>query len=178
MRIDRIQRSESLFLAKLPSVKFQPGDRIFVKDTPENLKHFENLLGATLYNISDSEHPVDEDTPLKAEDQQLAEVVITRGSPLHFRSLAAARFSASYGLLPLAIHRARAPSSQVTGDLNSIRLRAGDVLIAFDERALENPKQVGERFREIDPGIAQHRLAEHVKCHEQDRRQRDNSPGC
>jgi len=129
MRVDKIQRSESLFLAKLPSVKLQPGDRLFVKDSPENLKHFEGLLGATLFNISDSEHPIDDDTPLKAEGQQLAEVVVTRGSPLHLRSLAAARFSASYGLLPLAIHRARAPSSQVTGDLNSIRLRAGDVLL-------------------------------------------------
>jgi di/tricarboxylate transporter len=129
MRVDKIQRSESLFLAKLPSVTLQPGDRLFVKDSPENLKHFEGLLGATLYNISDSEHPIDDDTPLKAEGQQLAEVVVTRGSPLHLRSLAAARFSASYGLLPLAIHRARAPSSQVTGDLNSIRLRAGDVLL-------------------------------------------------
>ena len=31
--------------------------------------------------------------------------------------------------MPLALHRARAPSSQVTGDLNMIRLRAGDVLL-------------------------------------------------
>jgi len=129
MRVDKIQRSESLFLAKLPSVTLQPGDRLFVKDSPENLKHFEQILGATLYNISDSEHPIDEETPLIAEGQQLAEVVVTRGSPLHLRSLAAARFSASYGLLPLALHRARAPSSQVTGDLNMIRLRAGDVLL-------------------------------------------------
>jgi len=129
MRVDKIQRSESLFLAKLPSVTLQPGDRLFVKDSPENLKHYEQILGATLYNISDSEHPVDEETPLKAEGQQLAEVVVTRGSPLHLRSLAAARFSASYSLLPLALHRARAPSSQVTGDLNMIRLRAGDVLL-------------------------------------------------
>ena len=129
MRIDKIQRSESLFLAKLPSVTLQPGDRLFVKDSPENLKHYEGLLGTTLYNISDSEHPIDEDTPLRAEGQQLAEVVVTRGSPLHLRTLAAARFSASYGLLPLAIHRARAPSSQVTGDLTTIRLRAGDVLL-------------------------------------------------
>jgi di/tricarboxylate transporter len=129
MRVDKIQRSESLFLAKLPSVTLLPGDRLFVKDSPENLKHFERILGATLYNISDSEHPVDEDTPLTAEGQQLAEVVVTRGSPLHLRSLAASRFSSSYGLLPLAIHRARAPSSQVTGDINTIRLRAGDVLL-------------------------------------------------
>ena len=134
MRVDKIQRSESLFLAKLPSVVLQPGDRLFVKDSPENLKHFESLLGATLFNVSDNEHPIDDDTPLLAEGQQLAEVVVTRGSPLHLRSLASASFTASYGLLPLAIHRARAPSSQVTGDLNAIRLRAGDVLLVQGTR--------------------------------------------
>ena len=134
MRIDKIQRSESLFLAKLPSVVLQPGDRLFVKDSPENLKHYEQLLGATLFNISDVEHPIDDETPLKAEGQQLAEVVVTRGSPLHLRSLAATRFSSSFGLVPLALHRARAPSSQVTGDLNMIRLRAGDVLLVQGSR--------------------------------------------
>ena len=144
MRVDKIQRTESLFLAKLPSVVLQPGDRLFVKDSPENLKHYETLLGATLYNISDDEHPIDEDTPLLAEGQQLAEVVVTRGSPLHLRSLAAARFSASYSLMPLAIHRARAPSSQVTGDLTSIRLRAGDVLLVQGSRdAIANLKDSG-----------------------------------
>ena len=143
LRIDRIQRAE-LFLAKLPSVKIQPGDRLFVKDSPDNLKHYEQLLGATLYNLSDNEHPVDDDTPLKAEGQQLAEVVITRGSPLHLRSLAAARFTSSYGLLPLALHRARAPSSQVTGDLNLIRLRAGDVLLVQGTReAIAQLKESG-----------------------------------
>jgi len=134
MRIEKIQRGESLFLAKLPSVVLMPGDRLFVKDSPENLKHYEQILGATLFNISDLEHPINEETPLRAEGQQLAEVVVTRGSPLHLRSLAAARFSASYGLIPLALHRARAPSSQVTGDLNMIRLRAGDVLLVQGSR--------------------------------------------
>ena len=144
MRVERIQRSESLFLAKLPSVKLLPGDRLFVKDSPENLKHYEGLLGATLFNISDNEHPIDEETPLKAEGQQLAEVVVTRGSPLHLRTLAAARFGASYGLLPLAIHRARAPSSQVTGDINTIRLRAGDVLLVQGTRdAIDTLKESG-----------------------------------
>ncbi|MFQ5982552.1 MAG: SLC13 family permease, partial [Woeseiaceae bacterium] len=144
LRVDTIQRSESLFLAKLPSVKLQPGDRLFVRDSPENLKRFESLLGATLYNISDSAHPIDEHTPLKAEGQQLAELVVTRGSPLHLRSLAAARFSVTSGLLPLAIHRARAPRSQVAGDLNSIRLRAGDVLLVQGSRdAIDAVKSSG-----------------------------------
>ena len=144
MRIDKVQRGESLFLAKLPSVILLPGDRLFVKDSPDNLKHYESILGATLYNISDIEHPIDEQTPLKAEGQRLAEVVVTRGSPLHLRSLAAVRFSSSYGLLPLAIHRARASSSQVTGDLNSIRLRAGDVLLVQGTRdAIDTLKSSG-----------------------------------
>jgi di/tricarboxylate transporter len=144
MRIDKIQRGESLVLAKLPSLTLLPGDRLFLKDSPENLKYYEQLLGATLFNMSDIEHPVDEQTPLQAQGQQLAEVVVTRGSPLHLRSLAAARFSASYGLLPLALHRARAPSSQVTGDLNMIRLRAGDVLLVQGSRkAISNLKDSG-----------------------------------
>ncbi|MDJ0759547.1 MAG: SLC13 family permease [Woeseiaceae bacterium] len=134
MRIDKIQRSESLFLTKLPSVVIQPGDRLFVKDTPDNLKHYESLLGTTLYNVSDNEHPIDEDTPLDSGGQQLAEVVVTRGSPLHQKTLTAARFSASTGLMPLALHRARAPSSQITSELNSIRLRAGDVLLVQGSR--------------------------------------------
>ncbi|MEM6512794.1 MAG: SLC13 family permease [Pseudomonadota bacterium] len=134
LRIDKIQRGDSLFLAKLPSVTLLPGDRLFVKDTPENLKHYESLLGTTLFNVSDSEHPIDDDTPLDAGGQQLAEVVVTRGSPLHQRTLTTARFSTSTGLLPLALHRARAPSSQITSELNSIRLRAGDVLLVQGAR--------------------------------------------
>ena len=144
MRVDKIQRTESLFLAKLPSVVLQPGDRLFVKDSPENLKLFEQLLGATLYSTEDLEHPVDEETPLKAEGQQLAEVVVTRGSPLHLRTLTAARFSQSYGLVPLALHRARSQGSQITSDLNMIRLRAGDVLLVQGSgKAIDRLKESG-----------------------------------
>ncbi|MDX1405728.1 MAG: SLC13 family permease [Woeseiaceae bacterium] len=135
MRVDRIQRTETLFLAKLPSVVLQPGDRLFVKDTPENLKHYENLLGATLYNIADIEHPVDEDTPLDAADQQLAEIVVTRDSFLERRTLGNSGLASGYRLLPLAIHRASWRGRKMTGDLNSIRLRAGDVLLVQGSRA-------------------------------------------
>ena len=129
IRIEKIQRSDSLFLSPFPSVLVLPGDRLFVKDTSENLKYFEEVLGATLYSLSDPDHPVDEDTPLNEEGQQMAEVVVTRGSPLHLQSLEGVRFGANYGLMALAIHRARIPNPQVTGDLSTIRLRAGDVLL-------------------------------------------------
>jgi len=142
MRVSRIQRSETLFLVKLPSVQLQPGDRLFVSDSPENLKHFESVLGATLHNVSDNEHPVDEHRLLKAEGQQLAEVVVTHGSVLHLSTLGAAHFRANYNLLPLAIHRAR--NSTDAGELDSIRLRAGDVLLVQGTReAIETLKLSG-----------------------------------
>jgi len=133
MRVDRIQRSDTLFVAKLPSVTLQPGDRLYVKDSAERLKEFEQALGATLYNASDDDHPISEEFPLETEGQQLAEVVITRGSPLHHRTLNAAQFGSRYGLFPLAIHRARS-MQDVSGDLGTIRMRAGDVLLVQGAR--------------------------------------------
>ena len=133
MRIDRIQRTETLFVAKLPSIKLQPGDRLYVKDSAERLKEFEQTLGATLFNVSDVEHPISDEVPLETEGQQLAEVVITRGSALHHRTLDAAQFSSRFGLFPLAIHRARS-AQDVSGNLGAIRLRAGDVLLVQGSR--------------------------------------------
>jgi di/tricarboxylate transporter len=133
MRVDRIQRGDNLTVARLPEVTLQAGDRLYVKDTADRLKEFEQLLGATLFNASDIEHPISEEFPLATEDQQLAEVVISRGSPLHQRTLNAAQFTARYALVPLAIHRAR-PSADVVGDLGATRLRAGDVLLVQGSR--------------------------------------------
>ena len=144
MRIEKIQRGDNLFLAKFPEVTLFPGDRLFVKDTPENLKHYEQELGATLYNITDNERPIETEAQLNAEGQQLAEVVVTRGSPLHLRSLSAIGFTSLYGLMPLAIHRARLSSSKVTADLTTIRLRAGDVLLVQgNSESIENLKSNG-----------------------------------
>ena len=145
IRVEKIQRSESLVLSPYPSVVVLAGDRLFVKDSSENLKHFEEILGATLYSLSDSEHPIDDETPLNEEGQQLAEVVVTRGSPLHFQSLEGVNFTDNYGLMALAIHRARTPNPEVTGDLSSVRLRAGDVLLVQGSKeAIETLKSSGK----------------------------------
>jgi di/tricarboxylate transporter len=133
MRIEKVQRGENLFVARLPSVVLQEGDRLYVSDTVDRLKDYEKLLGATLYNETDVEHPVSDDMPLSSEGQQLAEAVITRGSPLHHRTLKVGQFSSRFGLVPLAIHRAR-PTSDPVGELESTRLRAGDVILVQGSR--------------------------------------------
>ena len=145
IRIEKIQRNVNLVLSPFPSVIVLPGDRLFVKDTSENLKHFEETLGATLYSLSDPDHPIDDETPINEEGQQLAEVVVTRGSPLHYQSLDGVNFGNKYGLMALAIHRARTPDSETTGDLNKVRLRAGDViLVQGTKEAIETLRDSGK----------------------------------
>ena len=145
IRIEKIQRNENLVLSPYPSLVILPGDRLFLKDTSENLKHFEETLGATLYSLSDPDHPVDEETPLSDEGQQMAEVVVTRGSPLHYQSLEGVNFGNAYGLMAIAIHRARSPNSEITGDLNTVMLRAGDVLLVQGSReSIESLRDSGK----------------------------------
>jgi di/tricarboxylate transporter len=129
MRVTRIQRGEGLFVAKLPSVVLQDGDRLLVRDTPENLKLFEKQLGATLHDETGTHLILNEEAADK-ERQQMAEIVVTQGSLLHRQTLNSTRFPQRYRLLPLAIHRAREPGSEeVTADIGKIQLRAGDVLL-------------------------------------------------
>ena len=128
MAISRIQRGEGLFIAKLPSVKIQAGDRLYVNDTPEALKEFEQLLGATLHSNTEATPVVESATPTAA-GQQLAEVVVTRGSLLHHRTLRSTRFTTRFRLVPLAIHRARTHVVDTGRGIEETRLRAGDVLL-------------------------------------------------
>jgi di/tricarboxylate transporter len=128
MRLTSIQRGENLTLAKLPTVVLQPGDRLFVSDKPENLKEFEDVLGATLYDDK-GEAPISDEHPLKAEDQKLAEIVVTETSALARRTLNQAGFAYRYDLVPLALHRggrhARSTGKELTDDV----LEVGDVIL-------------------------------------------------
>jgi len=144
MRVDRIDRGEGLSVTKLPSVTIREGDRLTVRDAPENLKRFEKQLGATLSGETGAETTGDEKG--EPQDQQhLAEIVVTRGSMLHRASLLGARFAQRTGLLPLALHRARDPDvEEISGDIGATALRAGDVvLVQGTSPQLEQLKRSG-----------------------------------
>jgi di/tricarboxylate transporter len=143
MRVDRIQRGEGLFVTKLPSVRLQSGDRLIVRDTPERLKDFEKQIGATLHDESGATGIMNV-SALAAEQEHLAEIVVTRGSMLHKSTLAATRFAQRTGLLPLALHRARSgdESESTTSHLGLVPLRAGDVvLVQGTQQQLEQLKR-------------------------------------
>jgi di/tricarboxylate transporter len=143
MRVDRIERGEGLVVTKLPLVRIQAGDRLIVRDTPERLKGFEKQLGATLRD--EAGRTGLQPRPTAAEQEQLAEIVVTRGSMLHRSSLAATRFADRTGLSPLALHRARASESDPLGShIGLVPLRAGDiVLVQGTQRQLAQLKRSG-----------------------------------
>ena len=127
MKILSIQRGEGLTLKRHAQAVLQAGDRLQVRDTPERLKEYAQALGATLHGASDEE--VNEDHPLSAEGQQVAELVITENSRLHRTTLKQARFTEVTGLVVLALHRARGANVPVKDDIGDIVLHAGDVLL-------------------------------------------------
>ena len=102
MKIKRIQRGESVLLP-LPDVTLRAGDQLVLEDTPAQLKEYEQVLGAQLFS---GERAVDEEHPLQAKDQQLAEIVVVQGSPLVNRTLNASRFTDRYQLATLALAQA------------------------------------------------------------------------
>ena len=126
LKIREIGRPPDLTMKPVPGLVLRAGDRLNIWDTPGNLKEYEAALGATLYAGSD---PVDDEHPLTAEDQQIAEIVITQGSPLLGTTLSDARFADRYQLATLALHRAGAKIQKLHAQVSEVRLRIGDVLL-------------------------------------------------
>ena len=131
MRVSRIRKSENTFMVPLPDAVISAGDRLTVRDTPQRLKEFEQVLGATLY-IQD--HAVDEEHPLNAEDQQLAEIVVVQGSPLENSTLGEIRFADTYQLVVLAVHRGGHVVEFPGKGLDNLTLRISDVILVQGAR--------------------------------------------
>jgi di/tricarboxylate transporter len=144
LKVTRIERGENLTLARLPVSVLRAGDRIYVSDTPENLKELETLLEMTLYD-GETQAPVDEEHPLAPPKQQLAQIVVTDNSPLARRTLNQAGFSYRYELTPLALHRSRTPSQANGAPIIDEVLHAGDVvLVQGKDEEIARLKDSGE----------------------------------
>jgi len=141
MKVLRIQRGESVLLP-LPDVTIRAGDQLALEDTPAQLKEYEQVLGAQLFS---GERAVDEEHPLQAKDQQLAEIVVVQGSPLVNRTLNASRFTDRYQLATLALAQAGRKVHTLVKDIGDIQLQVGDILLVQGARAqLAQIKRSGE----------------------------------
>jgi di/tricarboxylate transporter len=134
--IEKIKRSDSLFVAKIPSIMFEAGDRIYVNDTLENLQEYQQLLGLSLFEEEVAEEA---ETEIGSE-VQLAEVVITSGSFLDHTSLNAQHFSSRFNLLPIAVHSG-STGIELKGEIAAKTLTPGDVILVQGSlEAIENLK--------------------------------------
>ena len=125
MKVVRVRRGNT-FVMPLPDVELLSGDRLRVQDTPSNLKSFEEALRAVLYS---EETQVDDDHPLIAGNQTLAEIAVVQGSSLDRANLSYARFLDRYQLAVLALHRAGKDIWRVSEEIHDVILQPGDVLL-------------------------------------------------
>jgi di/tricarboxylate transporter len=129
MQVNSIERGNGKNMLPFPELILAEGDHLIIRDTPDRLKEYEKILKGTLYAEASEKSLVDDEHPLKAEDQQLAEIVIVEGSGVHGRSLAGLRFADRYGLITLAIHRSGKKLVKNHTEIGDIRLMAGDILL-------------------------------------------------
>jgi di/tricarboxylate transporter len=129
MHVDRIQRGSGDFVMRLPTVKLRAGDQLFVRDSRENIKEFEQVLAVKLHTARPAETASqDEPTAPDGDREQLAEIVVTEHSELAGRTLRDVRFFDRYGVAVIALHRP--PSGEILDRvLIDVPLESGDVLL-------------------------------------------------
>jgi di/tricarboxylate transporter len=128
MKVRAITRGAGLAIVPLPDIVLAAGDQLHVRDTPERLMECARVIGGDLYA---DDAPVDEQHPLKAGDQQTAELVVTPGSLLAGRTLDEVDFDERYQLAALARHRPGEGDEwgARVARLQSEQLGVGDVLL-------------------------------------------------
>ncbi|MGB3209245.1 MAG: SLC13 family permease [Desulforhopalus sp.] len=133
MKVTAVERGEEKLFTK-PNFVLQAGDHLVLRDTPVHLKEYEKILKGTLYPADAEDVPIDEEHPLEAVDQQLAEVVIMESSRLNGSTLSNHRFAERYGLITLALHRTGKQLKKVHDEISDIRLMVGDILLVQGPR--------------------------------------------
>ncbi|MCZ6658834.1 MAG: SLC13 family permease [Gammaproteobacteria bacterium] len=149
MKVTRIRRGGT-FILPLPDVELRAGDRLRVTDTPQKLKSFEDALKATLYS---EDHVVDEEHPLAAENQMLAEVAVVQGSSLDRTNLRFARFLNRHQLVVLALHRAGKDIWRPREDIEDVILQPGDILLVQGPREQIAELKKSTEFLVLDASI-------------------------
>jgi di/tricarboxylate transporter len=130
MNVVRIRRGDTA-VTPLPDVTLREGDRLRVRDTPQNLKLYEDALKAELYS---DDQKVTAEHPLSAENQTLAEVAVVQGSSLDRANLSYAHFIDRYQLAVLALHRNGKDIWQAREEIWEVILQPGDVLLVQGSR--------------------------------------------
>jgi di/tricarboxylate transporter len=128
-----IRRGEDLSVVRLPTLTIRPGDRLRVRDTAENLKEFESVLGVRLHRLEDERDGAEKrgngDETAQLPDQVLASIVVTEESPLLGTSVRRFRFADRYGLIVLGLRRASGKATSQSDEIGDTILGPADILL-------------------------------------------------
>jgi di/tricarboxylate transporter len=149
MQVTRIRRGDN-YIMPLPDVVLKAGDRLRIRDTPQRLKSFEEALKGKLYS---DDQPVDDEHPLRAENQMLAELAVVEGSSVDRTNLRFARFLDRYQLAVLALHRAGRDIWQPREEIHDVILRRGDVLLVQGSRDQIDAIKESTEFLVLDASV-------------------------
>ena len=142
MKVERLQRGENIYISLLPDVEIKAGDKLFVRDTPKELKEFEEVLQGALFKNNEK---ISESDLQASSKQQLAEIVVSQGSPLENTTMSRLRFRDRYELIPLALNHAGTTIDTLHSGVREVWLRTGDIILVQGKaEALKKLKQSGE----------------------------------
>ncbi|MDX1500365.1 MAG: SLC13 family permease [Woeseiaceae bacterium] len=123
-RIVRIQRGDSLELARLPTLTIKAGDRLHLRGTAEGIRLAHDAIGGSVTAVDLTQPP----------NQALVEIVVTRNSPLHMKRLGDVRNDTLRGLYPVGWSRPGQSSLAAVDKSGDPLLRTGDILLMQGER--------------------------------------------
>ncbi len=124
LRIERIVRGGSIELVRLPNLRLRDGDAVHVCGYAEAITNAQKLFGDS----------VDLDKTVHPSNQRLAEIVVTRESPLVNRHLSSVTSFMPGTLVPVGIHRPGRTSFEKIKHDEDLLLRIGDILLMQGDR--------------------------------------------
>jgi di/tricarboxylate transporter len=127
--VGRILRGGNRFITPLPDVRIEAGDKLLINDTIHQLQEFKAVLGAELLPTGGAK------APASGDEQQLAEVLITRASSLHGMVLSDVQLWEKFGLTILALHCSAGSLPFESAALRQHKLESSDVLLVQGDSA-------------------------------------------
>ena len=138
MQLERIERGNDLFIARLPTTVLRDGDRLYVRGQSWQLKEFETALGAPLRQTDMPTSEAEKRWLEEKTQQRLAEIVITSASSLYGQTLRQSPLLEQFGLSPIAVHAPKTRAGDQSDEmrkLEELKLRLGDVLLVQGDPA-------------------------------------------
>jgi len=169
MQVQRILRDDTVVMP-LPDLILTQGDRLRIRDTPQNLKQYEEALEGVLFSETEKNQtvaakdastngsisagtPVSDEHPLTADDQSLVEVAVVQGSNLDDTNLGETHFIQQHQLVVLALHRAGKDIWQANQEIQQVILRPGDVLLLQGAKSQVSQLKSSTEFLVLDGSV-------------------------